>query len=242
MENAPPNLAADYLPHLAYDCVIFGFSGERLKILILEYHNTGWFALPGGFVGRQESLDDAVKRGLLERTGLDNLHLEQFHTFGSMQRFSPEAMRSILEASGFAPENYPQLLDRFVSVAYYSLLNYHHVSPTPDALADSLQWYPLEELPPLLFDHNEMVSRALAALRNNLDTFLAGVNMLPAQFTIGELQSMHEAILGEPVNRASFQRRMLQSGILQRHEKRYSGGAHKAPYLYSFAAKKDGPQ
>ena len=92
----PPTFVDDYLPHLAYDCVVFGYSGEQLKILILEYHNTGWFALPGGFIGRNEDLDEAVKRGLEMRTGLTNIHLEQFHTFGKVSRFHPEVMRQIL--------------------------------------------------------------------------------------------------------------------------------------------------
>ena len=82
---ASPHLN-QYLPHIAYDSVVFGFSGEKLKILIMEYHNTGWFALPGGFVKIDEPLDEAVKRGLKERTGLDEIYLEQFHTFGSLER------------------------------------------------------------------------------------------------------------------------------------------------------------
>jgi ADP-ribose pyrophosphatase YjhB (NUDIX family) len=230
--------ASDYLPHLAYDSVIFGFSGESLKILILEYHNTGWFALPGGFVLRQEDLDEAVKRGLRERTGLQDLHLEQFHTFGSMRRVRPEVMRTILKANGSAPDDDSWLLQRFVSVGYYSLIDYHRVTPKPDALADSLEWYPVEKLPPLLFDHEEMVKKAQQILRRNLDTMLVGINMLPERFTIKELQQVHEAILDKSLNRTAFQRRMLSAGVLQRHEKRYSGGSHKAPYLYSFVQEK----
>lgn len=225
----------DYLPHLAYDIVVFGFSGDALKILILEYHNTGWFALPGGFVGKEEDLDAAVRRGLKERTGLDQLHLEQFYTFGSMRRSRPGVMRTILEANDYIPEDMPWMLERFVSVGHYCLLDYRHVTPKPDELADSLEWYPITELPPLQFDHEEMVQKALTTLRQNLDTILIGINMLPERFTIKELQRVHEAILGASLNRSSFQRRILASGRLVRHEKHYTGGSHKAPYLYSFA-------
>lgn len=238
-QSGPPTFVDDYLPHLAYDCVVFGFSGERLKILILEYHNTGWFALPGGFIGRNEDLDEAVKKGLEKRTGLTDIHLEQFHTFGSLARYRPDTMREILRASGHNPQHFPGLQDRFISVGHYALINYHHVTPKPDKLSDSLEWYPVDELPPLLFDHEEMVQRALVALQKNLDAMLVGVNMLPDWFTIKELQRVHEAILGEKLNRASFQRRMLSSGTLVRHEKRYSGGAHKAPYVYSFVERGD---
>ena len=79
---------SEYIPHIAYDSVIFGFSGDQLKILILEYHNTALFALPGGFVKETEDLNDAVRRGLEERTGLKNIYLEQFYTFGSLEAIS----------------------------------------------------------------------------------------------------------------------------------------------------------
>ncbi|MGY8915573.1 MAG: NUDIX domain-containing protein, partial [Flavobacteriales bacterium] len=117
----------EYIPHLAYDSVIFGFNGRQLKILLLEYHNTGLFALPGGFVKRNEHLDEAVKRGLKERTGLDNIYLEQFHTFGDAARAAPKIMRTIIEANEIEVEEGNWLLDRFISVAYYALINYDDV-------------------------------------------------------------------------------------------------------------------
>lgn len=104
---------SQYIPHIAYDSVVFGFSKGKLKILLMEYHATGWFALPGGFVRKSENLEDAVKRGLFERTGLREIYLEQFYTFGDTDRFQPEVMRRILEANGhLIPENY-WMLDRF---------------------------------------------------------------------------------------------------------------------------------
>ena len=106
---------------------------------MLEYHNTGYFALPGGFVRRGEHVDDAVKRGLRERTGLDNIYLEQFHTFGAASRAAPDVMRKILEANDYEVEEGHWLLDRFISVAYYALINYNEVEPQPDELSDSHQ-------------------------------------------------------------------------------------------------------
>lgn len=230
---APVN-PSPYLPHIAYDSVVFGFSGVELKILLMEYHNTGWFALPGGFVKPDEDLDVAVQRGLRERTGLDQIYLEQFHTFGSVARYQPDVMRTILEAGGYSVADYHWLLDRYISVAYYALINYEEVTPRPDVLSDSIEWYPVAALPDLILDHNHIVAKALEALRTNLDRKVVGVNLLPQRFTMKELQRVYEAILGEPLRRTSFQRKMLSLGILERHEKRYSGGAHKAPYLYSF--------
>lgn len=231
----PP--ASDYLPHIAYDSVIFGFSGEKLKILIMEYHNTGLFALPGGFVRRDENLNDAVRRGLKERTSLGDIFLEQFYTFGDVARFRPGIMQAILEANGFSPEPSYWLLDRFLTVAYYALINYEEVVPQPDALSDSIDWYPVEALPPLILDHADIVAKALQVLRDNLDRKLVGMNLLPPRFTMKELQHVYEAILGYPLRRTTFQRKMLSLDILKRHEKRYSGKAHKAPYVYSFAGK-----
>lgn len=223
-----------FLPHIAYDSVIFGFSGEKLKILIMEYHNTGFFALPGGFVRMDEDLNDAVQRGLGERTGLDNIYLEQFYTFGSLARFQPEVMRTILEASAFSVEEYRWMLDRFISVAYYALINYNDVVARLDAISDSIGWYDIDALPPLMLDHGIIVARARQTLQDNLERKLVGMNLLPPRFTMKELQKVYEAILGKKLRRTTFQRKMLSLGILDRHEKLYSGKAHKAPYLYSF--------
>lgn len=223
----------EYLQHIAYDSVIFGFSGEKLKILILEYHNTGFYALPGGFVKKNENLNEATKNGLEERTGLENIFLEQFYTFGDTLRFKPEVMKTILEASDLDLEKYNWLLDRFISVAYYALINHEKVNPKPDAIADTCTWYSVDELPNLILDHNLIVEKALQTLRDNLERKLFGMNLLPPLFTMNELQKVYEAILGEKLRRTTFQRKMLSLGILKRHEKQYLGKAHKAPYLYS---------
>lgn len=221
-----------YLPHIAYDSVVFGFSGDELKILIMEYHNTGLFALPGGFVEMKEDLNEAVRRGLQERTGLDQIYLEQFYTFGNISRHKPEVMRTILKANGHDTPEMEWLLDRFISIAYYALINYKDVVPRPDELSDSCEWYAIDKLPKLILDHAEIVSKAVDTLRANLDRKL--MNLLPERFTMKELQQAHEAILGRKLRRTTFQRKMLGTELLVRHKKRFSGKAHKAPYEYSF--------
>lgn len=227
----------NYLKHIAYDSVVFGFSGEKLKILIMKYHNTGLFALPGGFVRIDENLNDAVRRGLKERTGLDNIYLEQFYAFGNVARYQPEVMHTIMTANGQTIGEYNWLLDRFISVAYYALINYEDVVPMPDALSDSCEWYPLDELPNLMLDHAEIVAKALQTLRENLERKLVGMNLLPTMFTMNQLQKVYEAILGEKLHRGTFQRKILSLNILQRHEKQFLGKAHKAPFLYRFGEK-----
>lgn len=224
----------DYLTNIAYDSVVFGFSGDRLKILLMEYHNTGLFALPGGFVKRNEDLNDAVRRGLKERTGLDHIFLEQCYVFGDADRNTGPTMRKILKANGHQVSADHWLLDRFITVAYYALINYEHVIPMPDALSDSCTWYDVKELPALIFDHERIVAKALSTLRLNLDRRLIGMNLLPKKFTMKNLQVVYEAILGKKLGRTGFQRKMLGLGILKRHGKLFSGNANKAPYLYSF--------
>ena len=233
IKKQPPS-NKEFLPHLAFDSVIFGFNGKQLKILLLEYHNTDYFALPGGFVKRDENVDDAVKRGLRERTGLEDIYLEQFYTFGDVSRPAPDVMQTILKNNGYQVNKDYWMFDRFVSIGYYALINYEKVNPLPDELSDSINWYSLDQLPALMMDHEQIVDKALQTLRANLDTKLVGINLLPQKFTMKDLQKVYEAVLGQKLRRTSFQRKMLSKELLVRHEKLFGGGAHKAPYLYSF--------
>jgi 8-oxo-dGTP diphosphatase len=114
------------------------------------------------------------------------------------------------------------------------LINYNKVKPQPDALSDSCEWYDVGSLPKLILDHVTIVEKALTTLRKNLDEKIVGMNLLPEIFTMKDLQQVYEAILGEPLQRTNFQRKMLSSGLLVRHNKQYTGKAHKAPYQYSF--------
>ena len=143
-------------------------------------------------------------------------------------------MQTILDANGGLLAGYEWLLDRFISVAYFALINYKDVIPQPDALSDSCDWYDLDALPSLILDHSLILEKALDTLRQNLDRKLVTTNLLPKLFTMKDLQNVYEAILGENLHRGTFQRKMLSLGVLKRHEKQYTGAANKAPYLYSF--------
>ncbi len=223
-----------FIPHLALDFVIIGFHEQELKILILEYENTSLFALPGGFIRMDEDLEEAARRVLGERTGLTDLFLQQFHTFGSLERSDPESMKAILEGKGFAAGEHHWLLQRFVTVGYYALVDFTKVSPQPDLIADRCGWHDYGRLPQLMQDHTRILQFAMQHLRTNLDQELLGFSLLGEAFTMQTLQNLYETILGEKLNRSSFQRRMLQLGLLERLEKSYTGKAHKAPYLYRF--------
>jgi ADP-ribose pyrophosphatase YjhB (NUDIX family) len=232
-----------YLPGLAMDFVIFGFDEQQLKILVLEYRNTNLFALPGGFVRADENMNDAARRVLSERTGLSDIYLEQFYTFGDLARYDQTPLRTIMQAKGMEPTDEHWLLRRFISVGYYALIDFSKAVPTPDPLSDTCVWYTLENLPELMLDHKAIVQKALETLRADLDRKLGGYNswaapLLAKAFTMGELQKLYETVLGQKLRRSSFQRKVLSLDILERLEKQYSGGAHKAPYLYQFLMEK----
>ena len=237
-QPAPVDFDNTFLPGLAIDAVIFGFHQQQLKILLLQYQHTGLYALPGGFVKKAENLNDAAKRVLLERTGLHDIYLEQFYTFGEVSRHDPKPMQQIMAANGLPPDEHHFLLRRFVSVGYYALVDYTQAIPIPDTLSSRCDWYDLRSLPPLMQDHQAMMEKALTTLRDNLDRQLIGFNLMPETFTMNELQSLYETILGQSLRRTSFQRKMLNLGILERVAKKWTGAAHKAPYLYRFAAVK----
>lgn len=236
-EEISPN-GAGFLPGLAIDSVIFGFHQNQLKILLLEYRNTGLLALPGGFIQSDENLDDAARRILADRTGLRNIYLEQFYVFGDRSRHDPAPLQAILTAKGLTPAQDHWLLSRFVSVGYYALVDFTKAVPIPDRLSDSCAWYELADLPPLMLDHEKIVQKALATLRADLDRKLIGFNLLAETFTMADLQNLYETILGQKLHRSGFQRKMLSLNSLERLDKHYGGGAHKAPYLYRFASEK----
>jgi ADP-ribose pyrophosphatase YjhB (NUDIX family) len=237
----PPFLANEngLLPHVSIDCVIFGFHEAQLKVLVLKYKAEGLYALPGGFVQKSESLNAAANRVLEERTGLKDVYLEQFHTFGAPNRTNSNMHHEMFASLGISLPDKHWILERHISVGYYALVDFSKVTPVPDVFSELCDWYDLNTLPSLILDHGEMVQKALETLRLMLDHQLVGFNLLPETFTMSELQQLYETVLQTTYLRANFQRKMLGLNILERLEKRYAGGAHKAPYLYRFRVTND---
>jgi 8-oxo-dGTP diphosphatase len=222
----------EYLPSVSVDCVIFGFHENQLKVLLLEFKHTKAFALPGGFVFKEESTDEAATRILWERTGVKDIYLEQFHTFGEQNRGNWDVHKTTMSSHGFELKVDHWLLQRFISIGYYALVDFSKVKPTPDIFSDVGDWYDIHQIPALILDHNRIVGKALETLQLMLDHKLVGFNLLPETFTMNELQSLYETILDKKLLRANFQRKMLSLGILERVEKKFSGKAHKPPYVY----------
>lgn len=224
----------NYISQVSIDCVIFGFHNQQLKVLVLKFKNSDVYALPGGFIRNDEDIDAAAARVLWERAGVKDIYLEQFATFGKVGRNNPALSMQLLEAAGKPLRDNHWIYDRFLSVGYYALVDFTQVIPQVDEISDSCQWYDIQEVPPLFIDHPQIMEKALYCLRRDIDNQAITSNLLPEFFTMGELQLVYETILGTSFVRTNFQRKMLSSGKLERIEKKYTGGAHRAPYLYRF--------
>ncbi|HSC37693.1 MAG TPA: NUDIX domain-containing protein, partial [Chitinophagaceae bacterium] len=227
-----------YLPSVSIDCIIFGFHENHLKVLLVRMKHTNLWGLPGGFILKEEHLDDAANRILKQRTGIDDLFLQQFHVFGHPDRSDKKLHMDAMRREGIAIDEAHWILQRFITVGYYALVEYSHVRPIPDTLSEDCAWWELDEVPRLIMDHNELLEKALASVRSHLQHHPVGYNLLPARFTMPELQKLYETILGKKLDRRNFQRRMLGYQVLRRLKDTRRGVAHKAPYLYSFDLKK----
>jgi 8-oxo-dGTP diphosphatase len=205
---------------LAVDCVVFGLDEEGLKVLLIKRAIApfrGRWALPGGFVRVDESLDEAARRELREETGLERVFLEQLYTFGE-------------------PDRDPR--ERVVTVAYYSLVNLrdHRVSAATDA--ESAAWFDVRDLQGLAFDHEAIVDAALTRLKGKVRYRPLGFNLLPPRFTLRQLQRMYETILERPLDKRNFRKKVLQLGILEETGEVELDVAHRAARIYRFEPRK----
>jgi ADP-ribose pyrophosphatase YjhB (NUDIX family) len=227
-----------YLPSLSLDCVIFGFHDNQLKVLLLKMKNARQWSLPGGFIFKNEDVDEAAKRVLQERTGLSEIFLHQFNVFGEPKRSDSNFHRQVLRKDGIELKDDHWLLRRFVTIGYYALVEYSVVNPKPDNFSALCTWRDVEDLPELMMDHRQIVDKALQTLRQHLNSHPVGYNLLPVKFTMPQLQKLYETILSKKLDRRNFQRKILSYDILKRLKEVKKGGAHKAPYLYSFDVRK----
>lgn len=219
-----------YLNHISIDCVVFGFHGGQMKVLMLKSKNEQGWQLPGGFIQNEEDIDVAAHRILATRTGVDKVFLQQFHVFGAPDR---NRLHNDMY-NNWMPKEENFFASRFISIGYYALVDFFNVSPTPDAFSETCTWRDLDDLPAFLLDHELIFNTALDTLRLQLSYQPIGYNLMPKEFTMPELQKLYETILGKKLDRRNFQRRILGFGILNKLLQTRKGGAHKAPYLYSF--------
>ena len=201
---------------LSVDCVVFGVDDGELKLLLirrrLEPFAHAW-ALPGGFVHVDETLDEAARRELAEEAGVTDVYLEQLYTFGEVGRDPRE---------------------RVVTVAYYALAKLVDHKPRAATDAEAVGWFALSELPTLAFDHAEIVAAAHARLRGKVRYAPVGFELLPPRFTLTQLQRLYEQILGGPLDKRNFRKKLLAMDILVETDEVEQGVRHRAARLYRF--------
>lgn len=227
-----------FMHSLSVDCVIFGFHENQLKVLLLKHRHRNMWALPGGFIYKDEPADAAAYRVLKERTRLDEIFLKQFHVFGDPNRSNKDFHLEDLKKDGIRVDPEHWILQRFATIGYYALVEYSKVSPQPDTTSEKSEWWDIHQMPTLILDHREILEKALITLRTQLKYQPIGYNLLPEKFTMPELQKLYETILDKKLDRRNFQRKILSFGILNRLTETKKGVAHKAPYLYSFDLEK----
>lgn len=203
-------------PAVTVDGVVFGYDVTDLKVLLIQRglapHKGRW-ALPGGFVKLEESLDEAIRRELREETGLNDLYLEQLYTFGEPKRDPRE---------------------RVISVAYYALVTLTDHAVRADTDATSVGWFSLSDLPPLAFDHEAIVEVALRRLKGKVRYEPIGFELLPGKFTLSELQRLYETVLEQPLDKRNFRKKILAMGLLADTGEIQQDVAHRAARLYRF--------
>ncbi len=208
------------LTDLAVDAVVFGYSNDQLCLLFIkrkiEPFKSKW-AIPGGFVGREETLIDAVKRELKEETNLAPAYLEQLYTFDD-------------------PKRDPRR--RIISVSYYCLIPTNFIDIKADTDASEVSWFSVDKLPVLAFDHSNIVKVALERLRAKVSYQPVGFELLPPQFTFSSLEKLYEVILGRDIDRRNFRKKILSFGLLKEAGMAEKKGAGRPAMLYSFDEKK----
>jgi len=199
------------------DIVIFTLREGSLQVLLVKRGAPpfeGQYAIPGGFIRGDESLEEAALRELHEETGVRNVFLEQLYTFGDPKR-DPRG--------------------RVITVAYYALIASDKLSLVAGADAAEAQWFPASSVPPLAFDHKSILDYALERLRNKLEYTTVGFQLLPEKFTLGELQAVYEVILGRPLDKRNFRRKLALLGILK-PLREWQRTGRKPAQLFRFAA------
>ena len=205
-------------PSVTADCVIFGFDGTTIKVLLIQRGIEpfkGKWAFPGGFMNIDETVEECAKRELEEETGLKNVSVEQFYTFPDVNRDPRE---------------------RVITVAHYALVKLSEVKGGDDAA--SARWFSMDEVPSLAFDHDRILRIAVNRLKERICFEPIGFELLPEVFTMTELQNLYKAILEVTFDRRNFYNKMLKLGIIEEAEPRPANAARRTPSKYRFNAEK----
>ena len=207
-------------PSLTVDCVVFGYDLKNLNLLLVNRKKApfeGHWALPGGFLDVKESFRQSVARVLETKTGMIDLFMEQLFTFDDVER----------DTRG-----------RVISVAYFALVNPKQYEIINGKANNDAQWFPLDALPNLAFDHAEIIAMATKRLQNKVRYQPIGFELLDREFTVSELQRLYESIVGFAIDRRNFRKKMLALGIIQATGEKRAIGGHRSPDVYVFNKEK----
>jgi 8-oxo-dGTP diphosphatase len=204
-------------PSVTVDVIIFTLNEDDLQVLLIQRGHPpfeGMWAIPGGFVGIDESIEGAAMRELEEETGVCDVYLEQLYTFGDLNR-DPRG--------------------RVITVTYFALVPADAVQPHAGHDAADARWWSVYDLPPLAFDHADILTYALQRLRYKLEYTAVGFELLPETFTLSELQAAYEIILGEELDKRNFRRKILSADVIEETGE-YRTGEGRPAKLYRFRA------
>lgn len=201
---------------VSVDCVIFGFEGAELEVLLIKRGAepyTGQWALPGDLVYPYENINDAAKRILGELTGLNDMYMDQSKAFGEVDRHP---------------------VGRVITIGYFSLINKNDHQPEASSWAEQLEWHKVKDIPHLAFDHNSILQASLDRLRKRVRRQPIGFNLLPEKFTLLELKALYESLLDEDFDKSNFRKKFLDMNLLEDLNERQVNVKHRPAKLFRF--------
>lgn len=210
------NIVKPAIDGITIDCVIFSFNKESLEVLLVQHaegESIGKWGLLGGYMKKEESADDAAQRIVCELTSLDNMYLEQLKVFTNPDR---------------VPER------RVVTIGYYTLVNREDYNIKASLTVRQAKWHKINNIPSLIFDHNEILDFSLMQLRNRVRQAPIGFNLLPEKFTLLQLMHLYEEILGIELDKSNFRRKILHMKLLVALDEKQQDVSHRAAKLFKF--------
>lgn len=236
MEDQIVNGPKYFYRNISVDSVIFGYHEKELKVLLQLPTMFKKWGLPGGYVLRTETVDEAAMRTVQYRTKLNNIFLHQFKVFSSPDRVKDDNFNSEILSTGIDQllENDNWMLDNFVSIAFFALTEYSLVQPNGSAYAEECSWWDINNLPDMLFDHKIIIKEALKSLKIFIHHHPIGYELLPEKFTLPEIHSLYETILNKKIDIRNFTKKLMSIGLIVKLDEQKNIGAHRSPYLYSF--------
>lgn len=222
-------------PNVSVDCVVFGFDGADLKVLLVERDRRDnldieddTLVLPGDLINETEDLNQAASRVLQKLTGIRKIFLEQIGAFGDTKRLAKSKDRVWLEAVRLNPNA------RVITIGFFALINIKNYEIKPAGFAKHVIWEDYKSVGELGFDHNAILEAGILKLREKLYREPVGFELLPSKFSLHQLYTLYNEIMGDVIDRRNFRRRMLKTGFLKETDEFQEGVPHKPARLYTF--------